>query len=156
MILTGDWSPRKNPLSLRELESRVMNAKYNIIANFRFLKENFAITGGLGKRMNTGDLTKAAGGSLYQMHRDYNMKIDDPNTVYNPDGVLPEGKAVSPVGETFGIGLKKETDTDYYGASAELPDANGDFGSADVYMAADGTWRYLFDHVRLPILDETY
>jgi hypothetical protein len=30
------------------------------------------------------------------------------------------------------------------------------YSGADIYMAADGTWRYIFDHVRVPILHVKY
>jgi hypothetical protein len=43
-----------------------------------------------------------------------------------------------------------------YGVTNVLPEKANDYSSADVYLAADGNWRYIFDHVRLPILKEEF
>lgn len=154
LITTGDWAPRTNPLSLREVESRIGNLKYNIIANFRFLKENFAVTGPLGKTENKGDLSKEAAGSLYQFHRDYNQDVANPNTQFNPDSALPEANAYTPTGETTGKG--NNGTGGHYGSAPELPSSSKDISAPDVYLGADGRWHYLFDHVRIPLLTEEY
>ena len=49
-IETGEeWAPRKIPLSLRELEAGVLQNKFNIISLARYLKENFMVSGQLGR-----------------------------------------------------------------------------------------------------------
>jgi hypothetical protein len=43
-----------------------------------------------------------------------------------------------------------------YGKSDLLYEEQGKYTGADVYMAADGTWRYIAEHIRLPILRSRY
>ena len=43
-----------------------------------------------------------------------------------------------------------------YGTSKLLHEEQGKYTGADIYMAADGTWRYKAEHMRLPILRSRY
>ena len=43
-----------------------------------------------------------------------------------------------------------------YGKSVTLASEQGEYTGADVYMAADGTWRYKAEHMRTPILRSRY
>ena len=96
-----DWLLREEaPMSLREMEGAILGNKFNIINNFRFIKENFAVNGRLGYSytyINTNTNTSFRyAGSLYQFHKDYNFSIENPNTVYHKNG---SGKAVKTNGE---------------------------------------------------------
>ena len=151
------WGPRVQPLSIREIEALLKEAKLNIISVAKFVKENFAVTGSLGRELNTSNEIQKARGSLYQLHKDYNFKIDDPNTVFG----MTDGQITLPVGETrnldgFILGKSKTTNNDYYGQSSEVPVEANSYGSSEVYLAADGTWRALWSHVRIPIVSEEF
>lgn len=71
----SNWAPREAPFSLRELEAMIKANKFNINTLARFLKENFTVSGGLGKKVDAtdDDAANVAAGSLYQMHKDYNL-----------------------------------------------------------------------------------
>ena len=43
-----------------------------------------------------------------------------------------------------------------YGKSVYLSEEFGSYSGADIYMAADGTWRYKAEHSRVPILRSRY
>lgn len=101
--------------------------------------------------INTADNKQA--GSLYQFHRNYNFNVAKPNTWFNQFG---EGTPESGTGAEFdGTPFQEATDDTYGDADAINRDQNK-YSSSDVYMAADGTWRYIFDHVRVPILHVKY
>jgi hypothetical protein len=151
------WGPRAKPLSLREVEATLQQAKLNLISLAKFLKENFAVTGGLGRALNSANAAKKAAGGLYQLHKDYNFKVDDPNTVFG----MAAGQIQLPTGETRDadgkiLGKSKTANGDHYGQSPEIPTGTNEYGSSEVYLAADGTWRALWAHVRLPIVSEEF
>lgn len=101
--------------------------------------------------INTADNKQA--GSLYQFHRNYNFNVAKPNTWFNQFGT---GTPESGMGAEFdGTPFQKATDDTYGDADVINRDQNK-YSSSDVYMAADGTWRYIFDHVRVPILHVKY
>jgi hypothetical protein len=126
---SGTWAPRDRPYSLREMEGVVRNIQYNVNLAFNFLANHKASTGNV-------DTTKKHG-TLYQLHRDYKNVWTGNNSKWT-----------------------KSSDTEWptetvseYGKNV---DALVGSDAADIYLAADGSWRYLFDHVRIPILDEKY
>lgn len=190
------WAPRASaPLSLRELEAAILGNKYNILNNFLFLVNNFAVTGGLGKE-ETEDYTDSdgkaktqiiSGGSLYQLHRDYNYNTKAPNTFFHENGTGASVSdsstgAVAGMDASFGDIANKVVDEAQlylldgktqkrtttlkvskmpllavnYGRSTLVSKEQGGYTGADVYLAADGTWRYIAEHVRVPILRERY
>lgn len=160
------WGPRKSaPYSLRELEAMIKGNKYNIITQARFVKENFAVTGGLGKRNNPKDEKyNSASGSIYQMHQNYNFDVANPNTFYNnggtdtgfdSNGSTCGARAVidDPDKRTFDQRLNGHIRyVEDYGNSDTLSLNPEKFSSQDVYLSAAGDWRYVSDHVRIPIL----
>lgn len=175
-----EYGPRTVPLSLRELEAAIMGLKYNIDNNFIFESKTYAVTGKFGKIEKNND-NIIAGGSLYQMHRDYNADVENPNTVFKMgaaadaiDGRDATFSDLNGVKEIHASGVKvylldknnKRTATektsgmpilvDNYGKSALLAAEQGEYTGADVYLAADGTWRYKAEHMRLPILRSVY
>lgn len=165
-IESGFWGPRSAPYSLRELEAMIMGNKYNIITQARFVKENFAVTGGLGKvaGIKEGDMSNFTSGSLYQLHKNYNFDVANPNTYYNNSGTdtgFKEGN--EPVGAKAVIDdddwrtpeQKSSGHIRYvenYGSSNSLSTDPEQYSSHDVYLSAFGDWRYVSDHNRLPIL----
>lgn len=176
-----EYGPRNVPLSLRELEAAMMGIKYNVDNNFIFDSKTYAVTGKFGKVEKGNDGVIIAGGSLYQMHRDYNANVTSPNTVFkmgadnNGDngrdatfGDLNNQKEHHTNGTTVYLLDKKNKRTNIektsgmpllvenYGKSVTLASEQGEYTGADVYMAADGTWRYKAEHMRTPILRSRY
>ena len=177
----GEYGPRNVPLSLRELEAAIMGIKYNVDNNFTFDSKTYAVTGMFGKVEKDKKGVIVAGGSLYQMHRDYNANVTNPNTVFkmgadnNGDngrdatfGDLNNKKENHKDGTTVYLLDKKNKRTNIektsgmpllvenYGKSVTLASEQGEYTGADVYMAADGTWRYKAEHMRTPILRSRY
>lgn len=176
-----EYGPRSVPLSLRELEAAIMGIKYNVDNNFIFDSKTYAVTGKFGKVEKDDNGTIIAGGSLYQMHRDYNADVTSPNTVFKmgADNTGDNGRDA-----TFGdLNNQKEYHKDHtkvylldkknkrteiektsgmpllvenYGKSVSLATEQGEYTGSDVYMAADGTWRYKAEHMRTPILRSRY
>lgn len=177
----GEYGPRNVPLSLRELEAAMMGIKYNVDNNFIFDSKTYAVTGKFGKVEKDKEGVIVAGGSLYQMHRDYNANVTSPNTVFkmgadnNGDngrdatfGDLNNKKEHHTNGTTVYLLDKKNKRTNIektsgmpllvenYGKSVTLAREQGEYTGSDVYMAADGTWRYKAEHMRTPILRSRY
>ena len=181
----GEYGPRASaPLSLRELEAAILGNKYNIENNFVFASKTYAVTGKFGKVEKDDDENIVSGGSLYQMHRDYNATAEKPNTYFELGGKRDDKSGYDiTAGDLNG---KKEVNTEVpgdipvyildkdlkrteetntsqlpimasnYGKSDLLYEEQGKYTGADVYMAADGTWRYIAEHIRLPILRSRY
>jgi hypothetical protein len=103
-------------------------------------------------------------GSLYQLHKNYNFDVANPNTYYNNSGTdtgFKEGN--EPVGAKAVIDdddwrtpeQKSSGHIRYvenYGSSNSLSTDPEQYSSHDVYLSAFGDWRYVSDHNRLPIL----
>lgn len=165
-VVEGVWAPRKVPYSLRELEALIMGNKYNLITFSRFVKENFSVVGKLGKAVTstTDDQSNNCAGSLYQFHKNYNYTVDNPNTFYNQNGTYTgldtSGNSVGACSVIDDDDSRTDTEKSSYalryhidyGTSKAINENQNKFSSSDNYMAADGTWRYLGDHVRIPIL----
>lgn len=137
---SGFWAPRTKPLSLREIEAQLLGLMYNLESAFNFLAANKASVGGV-----TGSNSTYAYGTLHQLHVGFNNSpgASDANAKWasHSNTNIPE---------------------DYSNYGNELPQAGGQYAPAtdhlreDVYLSADGTWRYLFDTVRVPVLTESY
>lgn len=176
-----EYGPRNVPLSLRELEAAMMGIKYNVDNNFIFDSKTYAVTGKFGKVEKDDEGVIIAGGSLYQMHRDYNANVTNPNTVFKMGAdnngnngrdatfgdlnnqkeyhknkvkvyLLDKKNKRTNIEKTSGMPLLVEN----YGKSATLASEQGEYNGSDVYMAADGTWRYKAEHMRTPILRSRY
>lgn len=143
---SGLFSAREVPFSLVELELFMKMNRYNIMKTNLFLKENFAVTGGLGRKANQDSKQDKAAGSLYQLHKDYNYDVDNPNTVI--DSTINEFDPKTPKPNAV---LQRDKEGDY-GSSEELKDSSREFSSAEVYLAADGTWRSIREHSRAVVL----
>ena len=174
-----EYGPRaKAPLSLRELEAAVLGNKYNIENDFMFISKTYAVTGKFGKIEKDSDDNIVSGGSLYQMHRDYNANVENPNTYFKLGGDGVDGQDAT-FGDLGGIQemngsipvylldknnkrtniphkLKMPRLVENYGKSPLLYAEYGRYSGADIFMAADGTWRYKMEHMRLPVLRSRY
>lgn len=192
------WQPRESaPYSLRELEALIKGNKYNLITLTRFLQENFSVVGPLGYKYYGNETTDSIGtfgfdhpeqgaGSLYQFHREYNFKVNNPNTffrmngtgdsLYNENGsknittsgmdadfndlTAPNSISEDNVYLYNQKGVAKVSKlpllVENYGKSVYLTTEFGSYSGADIYMAADGTWRYKAEHSRVPILRSRY
>lgn len=175
----AEYGPRaKAPLSLRELEAAVLGNKYNIENDFMFISKTYAVTGKFGKVEKDSDGNIISGGSLYQMHRDYNANVENPNTFFRlggdgfsgQDATFGDLGGVQEMNGTIPVFLldknNKRTDKKHllkmprlvenYGKSPLLYPEYGKYSGADIFMAADGTWRYKMEHMRLPVLRSRY
>lgn len=175
----SEYGPRSEaPLSLRELEAAMLGNKYNIENNFMFIAKTYAVTGKFGKKVEDDEGNIISAGSLYQMHRDYNAQVESPNTYFKMGATGDEGRDATfgdLNGETEKVGdidvylldeNNRRTTTvktssmpllvENYGKSHLLAQEQGEYTGADIYMAADGTWRYKAEHMRLPILRSRY
>ena len=130
------YGPRKNPYSLRELEAMLANTKYNINALMSFLVKNYTANGALSHDK----------GGLFQLHKDYNSNISQPNTLYTGSGA---GSA--DIEDRDNLNVKKYSQ---YGKDAA--DSSNNCKAKDVYLAADGTWRYIHQETRLRVFDTEF
>lgn len=157
-----NWGPRPAPYSLRELEAMVKGNRFNFETFARFVKETFGITGRFGKVVEAteDDSSNVAAGSLYQFHKDYNFNVKYPNTWFNRDGQYSSDTGTPAIfddkdSRVQGASKNFKNHADY-GTAENLRRLQSEYGADDVYLAADGTWRYVFDHVRVPILKCEY
>jgi hypothetical protein len=178
-LANNEYGPRSSaPLSLRELEAAILGNKYNIENNFMFISKTYAVTGKFGKQIEDENKNIISAGSLYQFHRDYNADIENPNTYFKIGATDDNGRDATfsdldgQVEKINSIDVylldkhNRRTDkikqgtmpllVENYGKSALLEAEQGFYTGADVYMAADGTWRYKAEHMRLPILRSRY
>ena len=144
---SGDWGPRAQPYSLRELEAAVKNIQYNNELAVNFILANKVSTGNTGNATYTGEANPQ--GTLYQLHIGYNPDLD------NAEGATPVTKWADytncevPMDGASSYGNELPGSTTAYNRLLNIP-------QQDVYLSAEGKWRYLFDHIRLPVLTETY
>ena len=174
------WLPRSAPLSMRELESRILGNKYEIIKNYRYITTNFGIVGPLGliRRDDNGKIINA--GSLYQFHKDYNFNHFNPNSHFNLNGEGElaydsdgEWNTKSGLDAEFSDISNEEDEVllynsdqlkkskrpllvENYGKSKYLDEEGEEYSGADVYLSAIGDWRYKAEHLRAPILRSRY
>ena len=101
------------------------------------------------------------------MHRDYNYDPIEANTQYDPENPQIEfGDLANPnAKDESNLKLydkdelkksKKPLLVENYGLSDDLHVEDDYLTGSDIYLAADGTWRYRAEHVRLPILRSRY
>ena len=133
------YGPRNNPYSLRELEAMLANTKYNINALMSFLVKNYTVNGALSHGT----------GGLFQFHKNYNSKIGVPNTIYKG----PELGADKGADIEDRANLTSKTLSDY---GKEAADESNSCTAKDVYLAADGTWRYIHQETRLRIFNPEF
>ena len=133
------YGPRNNPYSLRELEAMLANTKYNINALMSFLVKNYTVNGALSHGT----------GGLFQFHKNYNSQIGGPNTIYKGPA-LNAGKDADIEDRTNLASLKP---SDY---GKEAADKSNSCTAKDVYLAADGTWRYIHQETRLRIFETEF
>lgn len=162
-----EFGPREAPLSLRELEAAMLGNKYNIAVSFIYNTKTYSVTGKFGKK----DEKSGAAGSLYQLHKDYNAEFANPNTVYKNDGGESTDAVFSDlngVDESDNGKVVHKLDTKHKKTDAvngkKMPmlavnygkSLSAEYSSSEVYLAADGTWRYVHEHVRAPVLRSRY
>ena len=174
------WLPRSAPLSMRELESRILGNKYEIIKNYRYITTNFGIVGALGliRKDDNGNIIN--GGSLYQFHKDYNFNHFNPNTHFNMNGIGEkaydddgnwntksglDAEFSDITNEEDSLLLYNSTElkkskrpllVENYGKSKYLDENGEEYSGADIYLSAIGDWRYKAEHLRASILRSRY
>ena len=175
----NEYGNRKSaPMSLRELEAAILGNKYNIENNFMFISKVYAVTGKFGKLEKDSNENIVSAGSLYQLHRDYNGEVENPNTYFKYGGDNNTGydaefgdlKGKQEINGAIPVYLldknNKRTSNintskmpmlvNNYGKSELLYKEHYKYSGADIYLAADGTWRYKMEHIRIPILRSRY
>jgi hypothetical protein len=163
------WSIRKNPYSLRELEVYIKGLRFNLETFAEYVEANYTVYGGLGRKNNSlsyidNEPKNSSAGSLYQLHKDYNGLVDKPNTVFdkNQSNNISENVVFDLNSETNAyypnndLNSTKAIPNSEYTTNNKLSKRGNSISTQDVYMAADGTWRYLFDTVSLPITTEEF
>ena len=126
------------------------------------MKETFGITGRYGKVVEPTELdsSNVAAGSLYQFHKDFNFNQKYPNTWFSRTGFKDTLTGTPAVFDDKDSRVKGSNPNFRnhadYGTADNLRKLQSEYGADDVYLAADGTWRYVFDHVRVPILKCEY
>ena len=128
-------TPRANPYSLRELEGLINNLQYNLRTTTGFFTANSVDTGNVNTTI----------GTLFELHRNY-APATPTNWQWTVANTYSAADITTSNGANYGSVLPQATS---YNASAN-------FLAGDSYLSADGLWHYLFDHVRLPVLAETY
>lgn len=123
------WGLRAQPLSLRELEAAIKNEAFNAEVVFRYLTTKLVAIGSIKN------------GSLFQLHREYSSE--------QPEQV----RWTSPSQTEFNIETQHG---DSLPGSISGYNNQSHIDEGDIYLSAEGRWRYLFDHVRIPVLDEQY
>jgi hypothetical protein len=98
------------------------------------------------------------------MHQNYNFDVANPNTFYNNDGTDTGFDSTGNLCGARAVIDDRDRRTreqrlnghiryvDEYGTSDTLSMNPEKFSSQDVYLSAAGDWRYVSDHVRIPIL----
>lgn len=144
------FGPRPNPYSLRELEAMSKGNRYNIDTLAIWLKKNVVINSKVTYRYNSSatDTTYSneAKSGLYQFHKDYNGEFSD-NTqfVQNKDsGGFLQFDDNSKFATRYT--LRKNF------ARKRINMQQNKVDSSQVYLAADGTWRYIFEKSRAQIV----
>lgn len=125
------YGPRSNPYSLRELEAMLANTKYNINALMSFLVKNYAVNGALSYDK----------GGLFQFHKKYNSNISQPNTLYGETDIEDRDNLNAGQPSRYGEGAA---------------DSSNGCTAKDVYLAADGTWRYIHQEARLRVFETDF
>lgn len=135
------YQPADHPFSLRELEAYIKGNKYNLESLFEYVTKNFAVAGGRGKTTNDG-----SAGSLYTLHKDYNFTPENPNTVFGKDDETTTDIVYDDYeGSEETYSPNESINEEYFGNSVK-----DSYKASEVYLAADGTWRYINEHVRIP------
>ena len=126
-------TPRSAPYSLREMESLLDNLQYNLRTAVGFFSSNAVKTGNLNPTI----------GTLAQLHKSY-----APTSAGQAAAVWSAANTYNAAESAANYGNVLSPATGY--------DKAVNFVAGDAYLGADGQWHYLFDHVRLPVLAETY
>ena len=127
------WGLRSQPMSLRELEAAIKNVQFNAEVSFNFLTTNM---------VPGGQVEAGEEGTLHRLHRDF-----------NPDA--PSMSRWSAANQTK-VPMEIEYGETLPGSANFEYDQLSDMDQGDVYLSAEGEWRYLFDHIRTPVIYEQY
>jgi hypothetical protein len=133
-VPTSPPSPRANPYSLRELEALIRNVQYNLETTAIFFAANAVVTGNIVPTI----------GSLYQLHKNYTPETAGTTA------------ALWTVANTYNAAETAANYGNVLPVTAGSYNVATNFVAGDSYLSADGQWHYLFDHVRIPVLAETY
>lgn len=92
-----DYPPAEKPWSLREAEGQVKGLRWNLVNFLNFNHKTAAYNGSVGYGNGDEDPHNRSGGSLYQLHMNYDSSsFQNPNTAYDNRetgalGVIPQG-----------------------------------------------------------------
>lgn len=144
------FGPRPNPYSLRELEAMSKGNRYNIDTLAIWLKKNGVINSKVTYRYNSSatdtSYSNEAKSGLYQFHKDYNGEFSD-NTQFVQNKEIG-GFLQFDDNSKFTTRYTPRKDF----ARKRINMQQNKVDSSQVYLAADGTWRYIFEKSRAQIV----
>jgi hypothetical protein len=147
----SEYAPTMTVPTLRELEALLKGLRWNFSHYIQFMQYNGVYIGPLGRNNTDIDGQTSGwnngGGSVYQLHKDYNTKVSGalgrPNTVYDARKTLNPSDAT-----IIGAGL---------GSINSFGKNQDEVPSWSVYLAADGEWHSTWQATVLRIrIDETF
>lgn len=147
------FGPRPNPYSLRELEALVKGNRYNVDTLAIWLRKNVTINSKVTYRYNSSatdsSYSNEAKSGLYQFHKNYNGEFSD-NTQYEQNkssGGYLDFDDNSKFATHFTLRSKF--------ARNNISKQQNKVSSSQVFLAADGTWRCLYEKPRTQIVSTT-
>ena len=147
------FGPRPNPYSLRELEALVKGNRYNIDTLAIWLRKNVTINSKVTYRYdnstNDNSYSNAAKSGLYQFHKDYAGEFSD-NTQYEQNK-SSGGYLDFDDNSKFATQFTSRSNF----ARNNISKQQNKVSSSQVFLAADGTWRCLYEKPRTQIVSTT-
>lgn len=145
------FGPRPNPYSLRELEAMAKGNRYNIDTLAIWLKKNGVINSKVTYRYSNSTAepsvySNEAKSGLYQFHKDYAGEFSD-NTQFLQD--KSDGGYLQ-FEDNAKFATRYTTRKNF--ARGRINMIQNKVDSSQVYLAADGTWRYIFEKPRAQIV----
>jgi len=148
------FGPRPSPYSLRELEALVKGNRYNIDTLAIWLKKNTVINSKVSFRYadSTSDnsYSNEAKSGLYQLHKDYDGEFSD-NTQFIQN---KETGGFLQFDDNIKFATQYTLRKNFSRRRINFAEQNK-IDTSQVFLAADGTWRYIFEKPRTQIVQTT-
>ncbi len=156
-VVGGRWSPRIYPMSLRELESNIYSNRFNIESTIEWVFNDFVQSGrynftNYGWNGDSSNVTKAAAetqSTLFQLHKQYNHKANNPNTLFNLYHVDDEASTLQTYKSTDSY---TQVANQQFGVNINYSRHSDETAIKDL----DGRDRATYTYRRLPIYAKNY
>jgi hypothetical protein len=151
--ISDEWRVREKPFSLRELEIFVKGLKFNLETLAEYIIQNFATTSIMARH----DQVMGKSGALYQFHAEFIGDVNAPNTIYTDDPSIPSPRSPEFTEDTNNLIRRSALTESTVAINSSSLDGYSKHKSGnaydvqDVYLSAEGKWRYIWDCVKLPI-----